>query len=500
MAMELSEIFIKHLMEQNTSLLAQTKSQEEQIESLTEQIESLTKQIGELTCQIRELTEQKNKNSKNSSKPPSSDGLKKPNKNKSLREASDKKVGAQQGHSGNYLAMMRKPDKTIPHMHCDCENCAMREQCFAQAKIESRHEVDAQVEVHITEHQKVLVTDCPLHGGVKEGEFPDDIKAAIQYGNNLQALVVALNTVGAVSINRTHEILSSVFNVPIATGTIKNMVTRCAAKLSGTYDHIRNTIKKFELLHCDETGTRVDGKNCWVHDASNPELTFLSLSDFRGEKGISEAGVLPEYTGTIVHDCWSSYWKYSQLRHAVCCAHLLRELNGVIENHPDQTWAEDFKLLLLAMKETADEAICAGLAHVNEAELAEFMLDYDELIQLAHSENPLSEKKTKGKKGRTKKTTVQNLIDRLEKYKESVCLFVKDLTVPFDNNQAERDLRMIKVKTKVSGCFRSKDGAKEYLTIMSYIGSAHKQGINSHRAICEALAGNSEFIFAGLTV
>lgn len=153
------------------------------------------------------------------------------------------------------------------------------------------------------------------------------------------------------------------------------------------------------------------------------------MSNFRGEKGISEAGILPEYTGTIVHDCWSSYWKYPQLRHAVCCEHLLRELNGVIENHPDQTWAKDFKLLLFAMKETADEAIRADQEQITDHERAEFMADYDELIQLAHDENPLQEKKSKSRKGRTKKTKVQNLIERLEKYKESVCLFVEGLTV-----------------------------------------------------------------------
>jgi transposase len=165
-------------------------------------------------------------------------------------------------------------------------------------------------------------------------------------------MVVAFNTVGAVSVNRTHEILSSVFNIPLATGTIKNMVTRCADSLKNTQERIRLALIALGLIHCDETGTRVDGRTWWVHDASKSQFTYLTISKKRGQVGMEEAGVLPYASGIIIHDCWGSYWKYKDVIHGICCAHLLRELNGVIENHPEQTWAPRFRKLLLDMKKS----------------------------------------------------------------------------------------------------------------------------------------------------
>lgn len=259
---------------------------------------------------IQELKEQLNKNSKNSSKPPSSDGLKKPtvNKNKSLRESSGKKQGAQKGHDGVHLSVISAPDHTRDHMHSDCTVCPHRAKCLSKSCIiETRHEVDAVVTVDVTAHNLIKVSECPLHGGVKTGAFPENIKATVQYGKNLQAMVVAFNTVGAVSINRIHEILSSVFDIPLATGTIKNMVTRCAESLKDTYERIRLTMISLGLLHCDETGSRVDGKTCWVHVASDQDYTYLTINQKRGQIGMDAANVLPHACGIIVHDCWGSY-------------------------------------------------------------------------------------------------------------------------------------------------------------------------------------------------
>ena len=182
------------------------------------------------------------------------------------------------------------------------------------------------------------------------------------------------------------------------------------------------------------------------------------------------------------------------MTHAICCAHLLRELNGVIENHPEQTWAVRFKKLLLDMKKVRDKALLSDKDAVSYYHRHKFDREYDAIIKTAYEENPLPETPAK-KRGRKKKSKVLNLICRLDNYKESVCLFIKNLCVPFDNNQAVRDLRMVKVKTKVSGCLRSEEGAQEYLTIMSYIGSARKHGINAFTAIREALNGNPDIIF-----
>ena len=434
MPVNITEEFVRYLMEQNASL--------------SDQVAELTATVKELNQTIKELKEQLNKNSKNSSKPPSSDGLKKPavNKNKSLRESSRKKQGAQEGHDGVHLSVISEPDHIEDHMHSDCTGCPHRAKCLSKACIkETRHEVDAVVTVDVTAHNLIEVRECLLHGGVKTGSFPENIKATVQYGKNLQAMVVAFNTVRAVSINRTHEILSSVFNIPLATGTIKNMVTRCAESLKDTYERIRLKMIMLGLIHCDETGSRVDGKTCWVHVASDQDYTYLTINQKRGQIGMDAADVLPHARGIIVHDCWGSYWKYQ------------------------------------------DE--------VSYYHRHKFDMEYDAIIKTAYEENPLPETPAK-KRGRKKKSKVLNLICRLENYKESVCLFIKNLCVPFDNNQAERDLRMVKVKTKVSGCFRSEEGAQEYLTIMSYIGSARKHGINAFAAIREALNGNPDIIFS----
>ena len=483
MPVNITEEFVRFLMKQN--------------EEQSARIAELSAEIASLNQTIRELKEQINKNSKNSSKPPSSDGLKKPavNKNKSLRESSGKKQGAQEGHDGVHLSVISDPDHIENHMHSDCTGCPHRAECLSKACIkETRHEVDTVVTVDVTAHNAIEVRECPLHGGVKTGSFPENIKATVQYGKNLQAMVVAFNTVGAVSINRTHEILSSVFNILLATGTIKNMVTRCAESLKNTYERIRLKMISLGLLHCDETGGRVDGKTCWVHVASDQDYTYLTINQKRGQIGMDAADVLPHARGIIVHDCWGSYWKYQDMTHAICCAHLLRELNGVIENHPEQTWAVRFKKLLLDMKKVRDKALLSDKDEISCYHRHKFDMEYDAIIKTAYEENPLPETPAK-KRGRKKKSKVLNLICRLDNYKESVCLFIKNLCVPFDNNQAERDLRMVKVKTKVSGCFRSEEGAQEYLTIMSYIGSARKHGINAFMAIREALDGNPDIIF-----
>ena len=483
--------FVQQLMEQNALLLKQN-------ENLTASVAELTDTVDKLKQTIEELREQLNKNSRNSSKPPSSDGLGKPTvkKDRSLREASGKKQGAQEGHEGVCLSIISNPDHTENHMHSDCEGCPYHDACLEKACIkETRHEIDAVVTVDVTAHNLFSVPECPLHGGSRTGHFPADIKAAVQYGKNLQAMVVAFNTVGAVSINRTHEILSSVFNIPLATGTIKNMVTRCADSLKGTHEKIRLKMTTRGLIHCDETGTRVDGKTWWVHNASDRDYTYLTINKKRGRIGMDEAGVLPHARGIIVHDCWGSYWQYPDVTHAICCAHLLRELNGVIENHPEQTWAPKFRRLLLDMKKSRDEAVQEHRDELSSQQLSKFDTEYDDIIKTAYEENPLPETSAK-KRGRKKKSKVLNLICRLDNYKVSVCMFIKNLCVPFDNNQAERDLRMVKVKTKVSGCFRSEEGAQEYLTIMSYIGCANKHHINAFTAIREALNGNPDIIFA----
>ena len=241
---------------------------------------------------------------------------------------------------------------------------------------------------------------CMLHGDTRRGAFPSDVKAAVQYGENLQALSVALNTVDAVSIKRTHEILSGVFNIPIATGTISSMVKRCADSLGDTVSKIKDKMIGSALGHFDETGTRVDKKLWWVHDASNGEYTYLDISPKRGTAGMKQCGVLSEFKGIAMHDCRASYWNYPDIQHAVCCAHLLRELTGIDENHPEQKWASAFIDLLLEMKKVKDKAVEKGKDFLSYYHYHKFDKKYDELIEQARKENPLPE------------TTEKNVVER----------------------------------------------------------------------------------------
>ena len=480
--------------EMNTQLQMQVNALNASLNSLQQSFDAQTALIAQLNQTIQELREQLNKNSKNSSKPPSSDGFKRPAP-KSLRKPSGKKVGGQEGHQGTFLSVLSDPDKIVKHMPSTCEGCPHYKMCKGTACVaEKRHVIDAVVTVNVVEHQLLEIPICMLHGDTRKGNFPNDVKATVQYGENLQALSVALNTVGAVSVKRTHEILSGVFNIPLATGTISNMVKRCANAVSETVNRIKQKVANSGLGHFDETGTRVDKKLWWVHDASNCEFTYLDISPKRGYLGMEQCGVLPLFHGIAMHDCWASYWSYEDCQHAVCCAHLLRELTGIAENHPEQKWASAFIDLLLEMKKVKDKAVEVGKETLSYYHYHKFDKRYDELIKQAREENPLPVT-TEKKRGRKKKGKILALVERFDNYKASVCLFIHNFMVPFDNNQAERDLRMIKVKTKVSGCFRSEEGARDYLKIMSYIGTAHKQGHNAYDAIRKAISGCPDFIF-----
>jgi transposase len=485
---------IEYLMQQVASLQKTVDFLNGTIDSLNETITNQSEIIEKLNQTIQELNEKLNKNSKNSSKPPSSDGLNKPTP-KSLRKPTGKKSGGQKGHPGANLVVMKEPDETIQHMPAGCQDCPHCNTCKTFACVgETRHVIDAVVTVNVTAHEVLVIKSCPLHDDTRKADFPDNVKATVQYGENLQALVTAMNTIGAVSINRTHEILGSVFSIPLSTGTISSIVKKCAESLVDTVETIREKMAASGLGHFDETGTRVDKKTLWVHNASNSEYTCLALNKKRGHEGMEAAGVLPKFHGIAVHDCWASYWKYGDITHGICCAHLLRELTGVEENHPTQTWAPDFKNLLLEMKKVRETAVEKGKNLLSYYHLHKFNKQYDEIIKRAYEENPIPEKK-EGKRGPAKKGKILSLVERLDKYKASVCLFVNNFAVPFDNNQAERDIRMIKVKTKVSGCFRSEGGAKDYLNIMSYVGTARKQGVNPYEAIKQAILGHPEFIF-----
>lgn len=489
---------IQRLTETVGTLAAAVDELHQTIEEQNKLIVELKETIVQKDDEIAELKRQLGMNSGNSSKPPSSDGYGKKPAPKSLRGKSDKKSGGQKGHEGKNLAQV-KPDRVISCMPFQCIGCPHREECQKSAKVLERRQVfDAVVKIDVAEYDRLQVKKCPLHGWKREsGAFPEGVTGPVQYGNNLQALVVSLNTVGAVSVRRTREILGNVFNVPLSDATIIDMVSRCSGKLGDVLSRIGRLVIGSEVANADETGLRVEGKLRWAHVLCNGVFTLITLSKRRGWEGMQEIGWLPQFYGILEHDCWAPYWNAPDVMHAICCAHLLRELNGIEENHPEYSWPKAFKKLLLEMKKVRERAVEHGKQALSYYYLHKFDLQYDQLIDLAYMETPEPPPKPgKKRRGKKRRGKALSLVDRLKKLKGAVCLFTRNFLVPFDNNQAERDLRMIKAKVKVSGSFRTEKGAQEYLNIMSYVSTAKKLKSNAYEAIKNAIIGTPDYIFA----
>jgi transposase len=462
------------------------------------EIETLKKQNADSDKRIKELENQLSKNSNNSSKPPSSDGYAKPAP-KSLRKKSGKKPGGQNGHSGSGFKLMKAPDEIINHIPGKCAECPQSEECLRNANVDdTRYEIDIIVKVKVIAH-KVLSCNCPILNGTRLcGKFPNTIRSTMQYGNNIAALAVALNMDGMMGIDRTHTILNSVFGIPISVGTISSFVERCSENVTDTVNQIRDKVRNLSVCHFDETGIRVDGRLHWIHSASDALYTYMTVESKRGDEGIKASGILPEFRGTAVHDCWASYFKYENVRHSLCCAHILRELTGIYENH-GQEWAEKLIKLLVDTKDMKDKLIGNGENAFTKNQLDDFHAKYGLLIREGFDQNPMPAETEKPKRGRKKEGIVRALLHRLEKYSTAVCLFADDFNVPFDNNQAERDIRMVKVKQKVSGCFRTLEGSCNFARIMSYIGTARKQGTCAFSAIKDALYGHAGLFLIATT-
>lgn len=462
------------LTKQNEELLAQVASANAQIAVLTECIEDLLEQL-----------DKKNKNSRNSSKPPSSDGYSKPAP-KSLKKSSGKKPGGQQGHKGSSMKILRKPDEIVPHYPAACLNCPNRALCQMRVA-ERRYEEDILIRTHIVEHHQMECC-CPRQENKKlRGEFPAHIKATKQYGNNLIALASALSTVGMVSIDRIQKLLSNVFQISISTGTIQNRLRSLHELVKLPVKYIRHQVSQLPLLHCDETGLRVSKKLRWLHCMCGEGWVYYALHDKRGREAMEEIGIIPGYRGIMLHDCWKPYFTYDKAEHALCCAHFLREL-VYADEVKHQKWAKPLEDLLYEMLNERKRLLELGKSCFSKEQTEVYSSRYDALVAQGLEANPLQERR-KGQMGAPKKGEMRSLLERLRDRKHQILRFVEDWNVPFTNNTAEQAIRLYKVKEKVSGCFRTKQGAEEYADIMSYTNTAHKHGVGFFDAIKAALTG-----------
>jgi transposase len=423
--------------------------------------------------EIAELKAQIGQNSGNSGKPPSSDGLKKPTVEP--REKSEKKAGGQRGHKGHGLKVDREPNETIKIEPTECSECGASVVDAPMKQSDIKYVYDVEVEVKLTKYE-IYETKCPNCGASVRGESPNECVGTVNYGNGLRSMCVVLTQYAHVGIEKTRKILQDLVGLPISAGTIASIQKQFAAKAEGTIEEIKAKLLRSGVLHADETGMRVAGKTEWFHVASNSKYTLVSVHKKRGREGSEAGGVLGEYEGTLVHDCWKPYFGFDKARHALCCAHLLRELTAQTEQGYE--WATDMKSLLLDMKTVVDRFKDNDKTELSRYYRNKFKARYDEILEKAKTEIPPSSTR--------KKSKAENLLIRLEDYRTEITRFTADFEIPFDNNQAERDIRNNKVKQKVSGCFRTQDGAENFAKTSSVIGTVVKFGhsvINSVRSV-----------------
>ncbi|MEX2462554.1 MAG: IS66 family transposase [Paenibacillaceae bacterium] len=452
-------------------------------------IRGFTSEIRQLEQRVKELENQLNRNRRNSSKPPSSDGFKKPNP-KSLRESGRRSVGGQKGHPGRTLMMLDEPDHIIVHPVNAC-SCGYDLTATPLVRCERRQEWDLPpLRMEVTEHQAQMKC-CPACGLMNKASFPTEIAAPVQYGTGVKSLAVYLNQYQLLPYDRIQELFHDVFGHELSPATCVSANEYLYDRLDTVEANIAERIRTSDVAHFDETGMRVEGKRHWLHVASTHRYTHYSVHRKRGQEGMDEADILPGFSGTALHDAWKSYWSYA-CHHALCNAHHLRELTFIYEQE-NQKWAKAMIELLLEIKQSVASRQ-DGADTLDAEEITAFVRRFDRIIELGLAEdermNPPS-KETVKKKGPAKQSTAKNLLDRLLNHRLEVLAFMCDFRIPFDNNQAERDVRMTKVQQKISGTFRSQQGAKTFCRIRGYISTLKKHSLSALRGIEAALQGKS---------
>ena len=457
------------------------------IHALEQQVLALTVRLDASEQRVKHLEDQLTQNSRNSSKPPSSDGFKKPAP-KSLRENSARPSGGQPGHAGQTLAMVENPDRIEPHRVERCEWCDRSLAHRPPEAIEKRQVHDLpHIRLIVTEHQAEM-RRCSC-GHLNKAAFPDGVNAPVQYGPGVKAAAVYLKNYQFLPYERTCELLGDFLGCPMSEGTLANLMGECHARLEQPVKQIKKQIAQTPVVQFDESGSRVEKKLWWLHAASTAKATYYDIHPKRGAEALAAIGILPDFGGRAIHDFWKPYFSYD-CAHGLCNAHHLRELIFVHEQH-QQDWAETMIDCLLDIKQAVALAKLST-EHLTKACIRDFEARYQSILDDGYAANPLSASPASAetKRGRRKKTKPRNLLERLDEHRLEALAFMYDFRVPFDNNLAERDIRMIKVQQKISGMFRSQEGAKAFCRIRSYISTARKNAMGALEAIARVFTGN----------
>ena len=440
------------------------------VSKLQDTLVSQQQQIDTLLFRLKELEDRLGKDSHNSNKPPSSDGLKKP---VSLRKPNGRKPGGQHGHPGRTLEFAEEPDHILVHSPTCCAGCGTDLHSVLGKTGQRRQVFDLPplalvVTEHRAEHKR-----CPCCGQGNVGVFPQEATSLLQYGPRVKALGLYLLDAQLLPYQRIADLFADLFDAPLSPGMLHKAQQSAGARLQPVVEKIRKALTQVPVAHFDETGFRVMGRLRWLHSASTALLGYYTWHPKRGKIGMDAADVLPHFRGRAVHDGYASYQQYG-CRHALCNVHHLRELTALWENEGAE-WAREMRHLLVQMKQAVDGAHAQGGTCLPVLQEVAFEGRYQKLLKQGLAANP-PPVGSGGKRGRPKQGVARNLLLRLQEHQEQVLAFLYDFAVPFDNNQAERDVRMMKVQQKVSGCFRSTEGADAFCRIRSYICTLRKQG------------------------
>ena len=441
-----------------------------QLVSDDEQLSAASKSMFEiLILLITLLANRLNLNSTNSSKPPASD----PNRKKRPKKSTGKKPGGQKGHLGTTLKKIDEPDE-IEVIKVDRSKLPAGQ--YRQVGFESRQVFDIDISRVVTEYRAQILEDAS--GKQFIAPFPKGVTKAVQYGTGLKAHSVYLSMFQLLPYNRIQDYFADQLHIPISEGSIFNFNKQAFDRLAEFENLAKNQLAASDVAHADETGINIGGDRHWLHCVSNDHWTFYHPHEKRGIEAMNDMGILPMFKGILCHDHWKPYYRL-ECTHALCNAHHVRELTRAFEQDGQQ-WAQDLKKLLLKINSkliNAGGALDAMNAH-------KYRLEYRKILKQGEIECPEPVRpKKKGKRGRIKKSKSRNLLERLRDFEDDTLRFMTDKLVPFSNNLGENDIRMTKVQQKISGCFRSMDGAKIFCLVRSYLSTCRKQGFKSSHAL-----------------